>query len=124
MIGVVLAGLSAGYWIGGVLADRYPAPQLLLGVLALGGGLTLLIPVVDDHVLEAVVEWDLGPRWNPLVAAVILFGLPSVILATATPIAVRLTRRLADEAWGRQPDACSPSPPRAASPAPLRRPSS
>ena len=93
LIGVVLAGLSIGYWVGGVLADRYPAPQLLLGVLALGGGMTLLIPVVDDRVLEAVVEWDLGPRWNPLVAAVILFGLPSVILATATPIAVRLRAR-------------------------------
>ena len=35
LIGVVLAGLSIGYWVGGVLADRYPAPQLLLGVLAL-----------------------------------------------------------------------------------------
>ena len=93
LIGVVLAGLSIGYWIGGVLADRYPAPQLLLGVLALGGGMTLLIPVVDDRVLEAVVEWDFGPRWNPLVAAVILFGLPSVTLATATPIAVRLLAR-------------------------------
>ena len=30
LIGVVLAGLSAGYWMGGVLADRIPAPQLLL----------------------------------------------------------------------------------------------
>ena len=58
--------------------------------------MTLLIPVVDDRVLEAVVEWDPGPRWNPLVAAVILFGLPSVILATATPIAVRLRGALAD----------------------------
>lgn len=93
LIGVVLAGLSIGYWTGGVLADRFPAPQLLLGVLALGAGATLLIPVVDGPVLEAVVDWDLGPRWNPLVAAVILFGLPSVILATATPIAVRLRAR-------------------------------
>lgn len=93
LIGVVLAGLSIGYWTGGVLADRFPAPQLLLGVLALGAGTTLLIPVVDGPVLEAVVDWDLGPRWNPLVAAVILFGLPSVILATATPIAVRLRAR-------------------------------
>ena len=93
LIGVVLAGLSIGYWIGGVLADRFPAPQLLLGVLALGAGMTLLIPIVDDPVLEAVVDWDPGPRWNPLVAAVVLFGLPSVILATATPIAVRLRAR-------------------------------
>jgi spermidine synthase len=93
LIGVVLAGLSAGYWIGGVLADRYPSPLLLLGVLAIGAGLILLLPVIDEDVLEAIVSWDPGPRWNPLVAAVALFGLPSVVLATATPIAVRLSAR-------------------------------
>jgi spermidine synthase len=93
LIGVVLAGLSAGYWIGGVLADRYPSPLLLLGVLAFGAGLILLLPVVDEEVLEAIVSWDPGPRWNPLIAAIALFGLPSIVLATATPIAVRLSAR-------------------------------
>jgi spermidine synthase len=93
LIGVVLAGLSAGYWIGGVLADRYPSPLLLLGALAIGAGLILLLPLVDEDVLEAIVRWDPGPRWNPLVAAIALFGLPSIVLATATPIAVRLSAR-------------------------------
>ena len=93
LIGVVLTGLSAGYWLGGVLADRFPTPLLLLGALTLGAAMILLIPVVDGWVLERVVEWDPGPRWNPLVATVALFGLPSVVLATATPIAVRLSAR-------------------------------
>ncbi|HET7855210.1 MAG TPA: fused MFS/spermidine synthase, partial [Gaiellaceae bacterium] len=93
LIGVVLAGLSVGYWTGGVLADRIPAPQLLLFVLALGAGATLLVPIVDDTVLEAIVRWDPGPRLNPLLAAIVLFGVPSVVLATATPIAVRLRAR-------------------------------
>ena len=64
LIGVVLAGLSVGYWLGGVVADRFPTPLLLLGALALGAGLILLIPVVDDWVLEHVVRWDPGPRWR------------------------------------------------------------
>ena len=76
-----------------MLADRFPAPQLLLVVLALGAAATLLVLVVDEPVLEAIVERDPGPRLNPLLAAVLLFGLPSVILATATPIAVRLRAR-------------------------------
>jgi spermidine synthase len=96
LIGVVLAGLSAGYWIGGVLADRFPRPALLLGVLALGAGTILLIPVVDQTVLEAIVEWDAGPRMNPLLATIALFGIPSVVLATASPIAVRLRARSVD----------------------------
>jgi spermidine synthase len=93
LIGVVLAGLSAGYWAGGVLADRIPRPALLLGVLALGAGMILLIPLIDRAVLEAIVEWDPGPRLNPLLATVALFGIPSVVLATASPIAVRLRAR-------------------------------
>jgi spermidine synthase len=96
LIGVVLAGLSLGYWAGGALADRLPAPQLLLGVMALGGLLVLAIPFVDDPVLEAVVSWDPGPRLNPLLSAIALFGLPSIVFAGVTPIAVRLlTRSLA-----------------------------
>jgi spermidine synthase len=96
LIGVVLAGLSLGYWAGGMLADRIPAPQLLMGVMALSGLLVLAIPFVDDPVLEAIVGWDPGPRLNPLVAAIALFGLPSIVFAAVTPIAVRLlTRSLA-----------------------------
>lgn len=90
LIGVVLSGLAAGYWVGGALADRLPTPYLLVGTLSLGAGLVMLIPYVDRFVIELVVDWDLGPRADPLVAATMLFGPMSVVLAAATPIAVRL----------------------------------
>ena len=93
LIGVVLAGLSVGYWLGGVLADRVPAPRLLLTVMGLGALSVLAVPLLDEPVLEAVVAWDPGPRLNPLLAAVLLFGAPSVLLAAVTPIAVRLRAR-------------------------------
>jgi spermidine synthase len=93
LIGVVLTGLAIGYWAGGVLADRLPATGLLLGVLGLEGLAVLAIPFVDEPVLEAVVGWDAGPRLNPLIAAVILFGPVSVLMACVTPIAVRLRAR-------------------------------
>src|SRR5918994_347960 len=72
LIGVVLAGLSTGYYVGGSLADRMPTPRLLLGVIGLSALLVLAIPFVDGWVLERVVEWDPGPRLSPLVAAVAL----------------------------------------------------
>jgi spermidine synthase len=93
LIGVVLAGLSVGYWAGGALADRLPATQLLLSMMTLGALLVLAIPFVDTPVLETIVAWDPGPRLNPLLAAVVLFGIPSVVFATVTPIAVRLLSR-------------------------------
>jgi spermidine synthase len=93
LIGVVLAGLAAGYTLGGALADRFPTPALLVGVIGIGGALVLAIPLVDEPVLEAIVRWDPGPRLNPLLASVVLFGPPSVVLAGVSPIAVRLLAR-------------------------------
>ncbi len=90
LIGVVLAGLAVGYWAGGALADRAPAPLLLAGTVLLGGALVLAIPFVDERVLAWVTAWDPGPRADPLVASLVLFGPPSVVLAGVTPIAVRL----------------------------------
>jgi spermidine synthase len=93
LIGVVLAGLAVGYWVGGTLADRFPIPELLVGAIGLGAAGVLVIPFIDQTVLEAVVGWDPGPRANPLLASVLLFGAPSVVLASVTPIAVRLRAR-------------------------------
>jgi spermidine synthase len=93
LIGVVLAGLSIGYWLGGALADRAPQPWLVVCVLLLGGLLVLAVPVVDDTVLRWVVDWDPGPRLDPLVASIVLFGPSSVVLAGVTPMVVRLLAR-------------------------------
>ena len=98
LIGVVLAGLSVGYWLGGTLADRLPATQLLLGAMTLGALLVLLVPIIDEPVLEWVVEWDPGPRANPLVTTIILFGPASVVLASVSPIAIRLAVRSVETA--------------------------
>jgi spermidine synthase len=93
LIGVVLTGLAVGYWLGGALADRRPAIGLLLGVMLLGALLVLAIPYADDRVLRWIVDWDPGARLNPLVAAIVLFGPMSVVLAAVTPVAVRIAAR-------------------------------
>jgi spermidine synthase len=96
LIGVVLTGLALGYWIGGAVADRWPSPYLLVGAIALGALLVLAIPLVDQWVLDRVVTWDPGPRLDPLVAAIALFGPMSVVLASVSPIAVRLAAQSLD----------------------------
>jgi spermidine synthase len=90
LIGVVLAGLSLGYWLGGSLADRVPAPWLLIATISIGAAGVLAVPLIDALVLDAIVSWDPEPRLNAVLAAVCLFGLPSIVLAGVTPIAIRL----------------------------------
>jgi spermidine synthase len=90
LIGIVLTGLAIGYWAGGIAADRLPTPYLLISALTLGAVLVALVPVIDGPVLTWIVGWDPGPRLDPLLAAAILFGPASIVLASASPIAVRL----------------------------------
>ncbi len=90
LIGIVLTGLAIGYWAGGVVADRLPSPYLLISLLTLGAVLVALVPVIDQTVLTWIVDWDPGPRLDPLLAAAILFGPASIVLASASPTAVRL----------------------------------
>jgi predicted membrane-bound spermidine synthase len=90
LIGVVLTGLAAGYWLGGALGDRLPTPRLFVAVVAAGGIAVLAVPFADAAVLDAIVAWDPGPRADPLLGALALFLVPSVLLAAVVPIAVRL----------------------------------
>ena len=53
----------------------------------------LAIPFVDGWMLDRVVDWDPGPRLNPVIATILLFGLPSVVLGSVSPVAVRLKAR-------------------------------
>ncbi|MGZ8782621.1 MAG: fused MFS/spermidine synthase, partial [Gaiellaceae bacterium] len=96
LIGIVLAGLSTGYWVGGAIADRWPTPRLLVAMLGAASLLVLAIPFVDGWILDRLVDWDPGPRLNPLLATTFLFGAQSVILGTVSPIAVRLKAHALD----------------------------
>jgi spermidine synthase len=90
IIGVILGGLAAGYWLGGALADRFPAPLTLAAVIGAGAAAVLAIPLLDRTVIEAVLAWDPGARLDPVVCTAILFLPMAVLLSAVGPIAVRL----------------------------------
>mgnify|MGYP000025005839 FL=1 len=90
LIGVFLGALSVGYYLGGRIADRWPSPAVFSGVVFLAGLLVTPIPLFAPAVLEAIALRDFGPRANPLLAAFILFALPSVVMGAVSPYAVRL----------------------------------
>ncbi|MGD9147830.1 MAG: fused MFS/spermidine synthase, partial [Anaerolineae bacterium] len=91
VIGVVLAGISLGNYLGGWLADRY-ASLRLLGILFLLGGLSSFgILAVDALGRITPGEWPIVVEILVLTAA--LFFLPSVILGTISPVVAKLAIR-------------------------------
>ncbi|MDQ7828942.1 MAG: fused MFS/spermidine synthase [Armatimonadota bacterium] len=93
LIGVFLAGLTLGYFVGGRVADRWPSPVLFSALVFLAGALTFPIPYVARPLLGALVLAGFGPRAGSLLAAALLFLLPSVVMGTVSPFAVRLRAR-------------------------------
>lgn len=93
IIGVVLAGVSLGNWIGGKLADRYPNPGTFALLFFLAGlttlGILAIIALLGDG--GALRPVPLLPRIFLLTA--VLFFLPCFILSMVTPVAIRLMLR-------------------------------
>ena len=88
IIGVVLAGISAGNYIGGLLADKYPSRKTLGIILLVSGVFTVIILPLISVAGEAVGQMPLLPRIVTLTA--VLFLPVSVILGMVTPIVIKL----------------------------------
>lgn len=93
LITTFLAALAAGYALGGRLADRRPDPSLLAGVLFAAGALVIVLFAAPDLVLAAASAAPVPDRFRALLAAIVLFGPPSVLMGAVTPFAVRLAAK-------------------------------
>lgn len=91
IIGVVLAGMSLGNYLGGRMADRWASPRLLGGIFLLSGLAALPILAADGLGFLAVIEWPLILKI--LVVITSLFFLPAIILGTVSPIVAKLAIR-------------------------------
>jgi len=91
VIGVVLAGITLGNYLGGWLADRYASLRLLGGLLLLAGLASFGILAVDSLGGRLPGDWPVVVEILVLTAA--LFLLPCVILGTLSPIVAKLAVR-------------------------------
>ena len=88
IIGVVLAGMSVGNYLGGLVADRAPSRRTL-GLIFLAAGIASLgILVVTDLVVAARLSLSLLPRIVFYTTAI--FFLPSLMLGMVSPVVVKL----------------------------------
>jgi spermidine synthase len=94
VIGLVLASLSLGYWLGGKLADRHPNPRLLGALVAAAAVLVALTPFVArpflDLTVEGLDEVSTGAAIGSFFGVLILFAPPVTLLGMVAPFAIRL----------------------------------
>jgi spermidine synthase len=101
-IATVLVALSAGYWVGGRLADRDPTLAGLSKVVLGAAALLAIVPFVAGPFLRVSVEAldrvEAGAFVGSLLAVLILVATPVLLLGAVAPYAVRLSVRTVEEA--------------------------
>jgi spermidine synthase len=94
VIGLVLASLSLGYWLGGRLADRRPDPRLLGAVVAAAAVMVAVTPFLArpflDLTVEGLDEVSTGAAIGSFFGVLILFAPPVTLLGMVAPFAIRL----------------------------------
>ena len=94
VIGVILAGLSLGNWLGGVWADR-GAGESTAGFTLIAAALaSLAIPLLLTLVAPGIQVSELSLLSSSLLLVLSLFFLPAVLLGIVTPILTTLALRL------------------------------
>jgi len=94
IIGLTLAYLALGYWLGGRLADRRPEARVLGAVLLVAAAALVVTPFAARPALRwALHGFDalsVGSVVGSFFAAIALFAVPVTALGAAAPFLVRL----------------------------------
>ena len=87
IIGVILAGIAVGSWLGGRLADRRTPHDLLGPILTFGGATALLTIPIVDYLGQSMR----GARPSTVVILALCgFVVPATILSAVTPVVVKI----------------------------------
>lgn len=96
IIGVILAGISIGAFIGGKLVDRFPTRKTL-GWLLLISGATALMIIPLTHIV-ASYRFPVSLMLRIFLVTSIIFFIPGCVLGTISPVVVRLTLKSLENA--------------------------
>ncbi len=94
LIGLTLAFLAAGYYLGGRLADRYPTMDVMLVIAGLAGFAVAIIPVLARPILResltAFDELNAGVFFGSFFGSLLLMAAPMLLFGCISPFAIRM----------------------------------
>ena len=89
VLGVVLAALSLGYYLGGRGADKFPLHIFFYGIICLSGLFVLFMQALIFSLLP-ILSFFFSISAGPLVASMVLFFVPAFCLGMLSPFAIKL----------------------------------
>jgi len=102
IIGLILIYLTAGYWIGGKLADKHPNYRYFYRILMWGSLTVGLVPLISQPILRftanAFDRLQIPILAGAFVAILLLFIIPVTLIGMASPFALKLALTDANQA--------------------------
>lgn len=101
VIGLVLLSLTAGYFIGGRLADRYPREPVFYGLVTIAGFCSVFFLLLTGAVLRraaaAMAIMNVNAIAGSLLLVILALVVPVTLLGCLSPFAIRLAVRDVNE---------------------------
>src|SRR5262245_27373409 len=89
VIGIILAALGLGYYLGGWLGDRKPSTVWFFSLIVVAGFSVLLLQWLNAILLPGIA-YRLSLIDGPLIVSLLMFFLPAMLLAMLSPFAIAL----------------------------------
>lgn len=89
VIGTVLAALSLGYYIGGLLSDKYPNYSFFYGIISISG-LSIIFVRFLGNIILPILSLLFPITIGSLLSSVFMFFTPSFLLGMLSPFAIKL----------------------------------
>ena len=93
IISIVVAGLMAGYFLGGMLADRFPNFAFAAVIKIVSAAYLLLVYFLTAGPLEGLIDMVPGETTALFVSGAVVCFPPLVVLGMYSPLSVRLLLR-------------------------------
>jgi tetratricopeptide (TPR) repeat protein/MFS family permease len=90
VIGVVLAGITIGNYLGGRIADRFHARKALAVLLGISSASCVVTVVLNNLAGDWIWLWKLSWPVHVLAHVFVVFMLPSTLLGTISPIVAKM----------------------------------
>ena len=98
IIGIMLTSMSIGYWFGGKMADKNKENdiKILSNYLLVSAIATSIIPILEVIFIDVLSQLSSNLIVVAIICATVTFGIPSFLLATVSPIAVKIKNNSMD----------------------------